>query len=293
MSNTLTFRVALAALGIWATAAGAADTKLTIVPDGDSTPDEVSIWDETSSTHLSTESPIIYILAWTQADITKELDVTAAWNGAAQDIGLRLYKQYGGRSFEIPIAYRKLNGTEFKKLGSRCANNSAVRYAALLDDYYLCRQLFREANDDSIVKLRAAKGWFDTAYRLSILPHTPIRWDSEIANIMQGYEDRVAWDEAFEDRLRDVVPPGYVKQTSKQAAIAEFRFVNDVQLLINAGALDDALALNRYMWGLYTNLRQQTGEKVINSVNETTFVDNEALIRSKLESLQKRGSALQ
>jgi hypothetical protein len=59
-----------------------------------------------------------------------------------------------------------------------------VRYAALLDDYYLC-QLFREAKDDSIVKLSAARGWFDTAYRLSILPHTPIRWDTEIANIMQ------------------------------------------------------------------------------------------------------------
>jgi len=182
---------------------------------------------------------------------------------------------------------------EFKKLASRCANNSSMRYAALLDDYYLCRQLFREAKDDSSVKLSAAKGWFDTAYQLSILPHTPIRWDTEIANIMQRYEDRAAWDSAFEDRLRDVVQPGYVKQISKKSAIAELRFVRDVEALINAGALEDALALNRYMWTLFSSLSQETGETVINSVTTKTFADNEALIRTKLEGLQKHVSALQ
>jgi hypothetical protein len=77
MSNKLflTFGVALAILGIAsrATAAGAAEIKLTIVPDGDGHPAEVSIWDESSSTHLNTEPPIIYTLAWPQTDITKEL----------------------------------------------------------------------------------------------------------------------------------------------------------------------------------------------------------------------------
>jgi hypothetical protein len=111
--------------------------------------------------------------------------------------------------------------------------------------------------------------------------------------MMQRHEDRAAWNTAFKDRLRDVVQPGYVKQISKQAATAELRFVNDVSALINVGALEDALALNRYMWGLYASLSRETGEAVINGVNAKTFVDNETLIRTKLESLQKRVSALQ
>jgi hypothetical protein len=273
--------------------ANAADITLNIVVNGDSAPDEVSIWEESSSTPLDPKSPIIYTLAWTQNDPVKELDVTAKWKDAGQDIGLKLYKQYAGRKFEIPINRPDLAGLEEKKLASRCANNSSVRYAVLLDDYYLCRQLFRRAKEHSNVKLSAARGWFDTAYRLSILAHTPIRWDSEIANIMQRYEDRAAWDTAFADRLREVVPTGYVKQVSRQAAIADLRFVNDVGPLINAGALEDAQALNRHLWNLFSNLSRESGEKVINGVTEKTFAENDALIRTKLENRQKRVSALQ
>ena len=103
MSNklSLTLGVALATLGIayWADAAGAADIKLTIVPDGVGNPDEVSIWDESSPVHLNTTPPITYTLTWPQDAIKKELDVRAEWEGIAQDIGLKIYKQYGGRTF--------------------------------------------------------------------------------------------------------------------------------------------------------------------------------------------------
>jgi hypothetical protein len=292
MSNKLplAFRLSLAILGIasWTSAAGAGDIKLTIVPDGDGKPDEVTIWDESSPTHLDTEPPITYLLAWPPADITKELDVRAEWNDVPQDIGLKLYKQYGGRAFEIPIVLPKLTSADLNRLATRCLNNSATTYLALLDDYYLCRQVFRESPDDSLKKLRAAKGWFDTAYRLSVLTHTPIRWDTEIANIMQGYEDRAAWDDAFNHVLRDVVQPRYVKQLTNKAAIAELRFVNDVGSLISAGALEDALALNRYMWGLFSDLSRETGEALINGVTDKTFADNDALIRTRLEEQQKR-----
>jgi hypothetical protein len=170
--------------------AQAADITLSIVPNGDGTPDEVSIWDESSSTTLDPKPPITFTLTWPQSEIVKELDVTAKWKDAGQDLGLKLYKQYGGRKFQIPITHPNLTGSEVKKLALRCANTSSVRYAALLDDYYLCRQLFREAKQDSKAKFSAARGWFDTAYGLSILSHTPIRWDVEIANIMQRFEDR-------------------------------------------------------------------------------------------------------
>jgi hypothetical protein len=292
---SLALGIALASLSMapWSDSAGAADITLTIMPDGEGNPDEVSIWDEGSSTRLSTEPPITYMLAWPQADITKELDLRAEWKGAAQDIGLKLYKQYGGRRFEIPIVHPKLSPPDLNRLAARCLNNSSTTYPALLDDYYLCRQVYRDSPDDSLKKLRAAKGWFDTAYRLSVLKHTPIRWDAEIANIMQSYEDRAAWDDAFKRLLREVVQAGYIKRISEQAATAELRFVNDVGVLINAGELEDALALNRYLWALFSNLSRETGKAVINSVTDKTFADNDALIRTRLESLQKRVSSLQ
>lgn len=259
------------------------DIQLTLLPDDADTLEHIKIWELASPIHLSTTPPITHAIAWSKPDVRREFDIEAKWENGTEQIGLRLYKAYLGRSYEIPIPHRTLEENELSQLSKDCANNSAISFAALLDDYYLCRDVFYQASEDSYAKLRAAKGWFDTAYRLAVLRNSPIRWDEQIARIMQGFEDRAAWNSEFSARYRNVVRrKNYVGDYTQRAVTAELHLSRNIGDLISDGRLEDAFALNRHVWNLFAKLSQETGKSVIDGVSGEVFTRNEATIRSRM-----------
>ena len=58
-----------------------------------------------------------------------------------------------------------------------------------------------EKSLDSSWQIKAAKGWFDSAYRLSTPPGSPFKRDLEIERVMKGFEDRAANDFSLGETL--------------------------------------------------------------------------------------------
>jgi hypothetical protein len=125
------------------------------------------------------------------------------------------------------------------------------------------------------LEIKAAKGWFDSAYTISTFEKSPFGRDSEIERIMQDFEDRVATDPAWERRYRSIVRTGYVKGLIAKARGAELSCVRYVRQLADAGQLQAALTLNAYARELFDGISQETGATTVNSVTAEAIAGNE------------------
>ena len=277
---------AVALLAFSATPGSAAEIQLAIDPDTNPDPKRVTVWENFSQTDINSDRPIQWATPWQDTDNRRDLEIRAFWPDATEFIGLKILIFNTGHRIDVPLQRPDVDTNRLAALSSECANSAATAFNDVIADYFKCRAVFRKSPPDSSWRIKAAKGWFDSAYKLSTFEKSPFGRDSEIERIMQNFEDRTAndsdWTSAWTRRYRAVVKEGYVKRFVTEARSAELNSVRYVRPLANAGQLQAALSLNAYAREIFDSITQETGATVVNGVSADTFAKNEAYIRSRM-----------
>jgi hypothetical protein len=263
--------------------AAAAEVKLMIVPNV--IPDQITIWEGFSSTSVGTTPPIVYLLPWNGNDQKKEIRITATWALESEELALRLYTKHTVRPISIPIYRTQFAPGERSTSAKQCRSVTSSDFAKLISSYFTCRKIFNQSSLDSYEQFWAAKGWFDSAFRLFTLLDTPIGWDKEIEDIMRSFEARATNEAAFSSKYRQVIAQGYLERHLAQVSAAELRVVRDVTDLVKAGKLEEALSLNTFAKGVFKGISGETGRTVVNGISEDLLSKNDIYIRSKIEAL--------
>jgi hypothetical protein len=156
-------------------------------------------------------------------------------------------------------------------------------YQAYYEARYLYRKM-RPVNPQHVLTMRAAKLWFDAAYRLHEPPNSVIAMDPEAVMAAQTYQ---AVNISATQGSTWIISPGYVRGMTANVKADEWRDVAFVPKLIQAGQLDEAEELNSYYVAKFQNLTSD--ELKVPAVHGVThdLLENNASYISTLKNSSK------
>lgn len=165
--------------------------------------------------------------------------------------------------------------------------------ATTINVYVSAREIYRHwavSNPRHVVGIRAAKLWFDAAYRLAAAGKTPrFRMDQRARDVVEKLELQAATDSSMAGPLRQVVAPGYVAGMTRQLDALAFKDMALVPDLMAKGELAAAKELNDNLLQAFSALSdgQQSTAKMLQGVTLEQLMADKKFIAAVIEGSGK------
>lgn len=212
-----------------------------------SQPNEVVLSDSTGSTTLTCQARSGQVFACPHelpienAMPPTDYTLTASWPDGNEDLYLRAPRLPSGRKVELRIYHRSIpaNLASIEAIEARGAG-----LLSIYQSYYEARFIYRKMNPVSpqhVVTARAARLWYDAAYRLAQAPSLVIMDGQAVSATKQMLSAAIA-----DPAVKLILNPEYIGAMTAQISTMEWADVGVVPKLIQAGDIEAADRLNAF-----------------------------------------------
>jgi len=271
-----------AAISSTAVAEENASTKIYVYANAADSLKDFSINETTSAHSLGSSVPTIYNVPVVvgSGDIRTKVVISATWKDEKTYEFTLNIPQFSGLPEIDLYFYRQEPITNARAFAAQYCKLQSIDLKLMFMRFFACKELVQYLilRDEvgTQTYYTGVQGWFNYSYNLSRLnaPKAPYVFDEDVGSLMQDILNKYDQGEnkADIDRVIDVKD---VRNKIKNVQVADIYLVNEVDRLIKARKIDEAMKVNRYVKTIFSDLQKATGNSIVRGVNADLLNGNE------------------
>jgi len=211
----------------------------------------------------ASESDFVYagvIPSDTETDVECKSTLIADWGSEAEQLHLRLPLSVRNKKLQFRIYHAAAVSTTVRRIEE--LEMQGTELFTSYKTYFEARRIYRKmyaANPRHTVTIRAARLWFDAAYRLVA---TGSSKSSYIAMDEEAITANANLAKSAPEAFQKVTSPDYIANMADQAVSIGWTEISAIRELITDGQIETAKQINRFYLETYQTLSTQEQAKI-------------------------------